>query len=112
REHKVLKSPFGYDAPLLIVCCADPSLYPASTEVDDTPENYALIDLSIAVSFLNLRATELGLGAVFVAWIYRDRLREALNIPDNYVIPYVLPIGYPAEDPAPRTRKNLKEIVF
>ncbi|MFH1978357.1 MAG: nitroreductase family protein, partial [Candidatus Aenigmatarchaeota archaeon] len=72
KEHNAFKQPFVYDAPLIIICCADPSQYPESVDVDDSPENYALIDLSIASSFLTLRATELGLGTVFVAWIYRD----------------------------------------
>ncbi len=106
------KQPFVGDAPLIIVCCANPKLYPASVDVDDTPENYALIDLSIAASFLTLRATELGLGSVFVAWVYREKLREILNIPKEYIIPYVLPLGYPAEDPSPKLRKEMKEIVF
>jgi len=112
RTHNVFKRPFAYDAPLIIVCCANPKLYPESVDVDNSPEDYALIDLSIATSFLVLRATELGLGTVFVAWVYRDKLREVLNIPDEYIVPFVLPIGYPAEDPAPRTRKELGRIQF
>ncbi len=108
----VFKQSFVNDAPLIIVCCADPSQYPTSTDVDDRPENYALIDLSIAASFLVLRATELGLGTVFVAWIYRDKIKEILNIPKNYIIPFVIPIGYPAEDPTRKPRKNIDEIVI
>jgi len=112
KEHNAFKQPFVYEAPLIIICCADPKLYPKSVDVDETPEHYALIDLSIASSFLVLRATELGLGSVFVAWIYRDRIKEALNIPKEYVIPFVLAIGYPAEDPNPKPRKELNEILF
>jgi nitroreductase len=112
KQNNAFKQPFVYDAPLIIVCCADPRKYPGSVDVDRSPENYALIDLSIAASFLMLRATELGLGSVFVAWIYRDKIREVLNIPKDYVIPYVIPIGYPAEDPAPKSRKELNEITF
>ena len=112
KECNAFKQPFVYDAPLIIICCADPNKYPKSVDVDDTPEHYALVDLSIASSFLVLRATELGLGAVFVAWLYRDKLKEALGIPEEYIVPFVLPIGYPDEDPAPKPRKELKEIVF
>lgn len=106
------KQSYVYDAPLIIVCCADPSQYPESTDVDETPVNYAYIDSAIAASFLVLRATELGLGTVFVAWIYRDKLKKILNIPENYVIPFVLPIGYPDENPDPKPRKDLKEIIL
>jgi len=112
KENGVFKQPFVNDASLIIVCCANPKLYPPSVDVDDTPQNYALTDLSIASSFMVLRAEELGLGSVFVAWVYRDKLRETLNIPKEYIIPFVLPIGYPAENPAPRSRKELKDILF
>ena len=111
-KHKVFKQPFVNDAPLIIVCCADPSQYPKSVDVDETPINYARIDLSIAASFLVLRATELGLGTVFVAWIYRDKIKEILNIPKNYIIPFVIPVGYPAEDPITKPRKDLNEIIL
>jgi nitroreductase len=111
-KHEAFKQPFVNDAPLIIICCADPSQYPKSTEVDESPDIYAYIDLSIAASFLVLRATELGLGTVFVAWIYRDIIKELLNIPQNYIIPFVIPVGYPAEDPAPRSRKRLDEIIL
>jgi nitroreductase len=111
-KQKVFKQPFVNDAPLIIVCCADPSQYPKSVDVDETPINYAYIDLSIAASFLVLRATELGLGTVFVAWIYRDKIKEVLNIPKNYIIPFVIPVGYPAEDPVPKPRKDLSKIIL
>jgi nitroreductase len=111
-EAGAFKQPFVNDAPLIIVCCADPSQYPKSADVDEAPVNYAYIDLSIAASFLVLRATELGLGSVFVAWIYRDKIKEILNIPKNYIIPFIIPMGYPAEDPIPKPRKNLNDIIF
>ena len=108
----VFKRPFVNDAPLIIICCADPAQYPESADVDETPIHYAYIDLAIAASFLVLRATELGLGTVFVAWIYRDKIKEILNIPKNYIIPFVIPVGYPAENPIPKPRKDLKEIIL
>jgi len=111
-KNKVFKQPFVNDAPLIIVCCADPSQYPKSVDVDEIPEHYAYIDLSIAASFLVLRATELGLGTVFVAWIYREKIKEILSIPENYIIPFVIPIGYPDEEPPEKPRKNLNEITL
>ncbi|MDP2709509.1 MAG: nitroreductase family protein [bacterium] len=111
-KNQAFKRPFVGEAPLIIVCAADPSEYPERVDVDETPEHYAYIDLSIAASFLVLRATELGLGTVFVAWIYRDIIKEVLNIPKHYIIPFVIPVGYPAEDPAPKPRKDLKEIML
>ena len=112
KEYEVFRQDYVYDAPLIIICCADPTQYPESVDVDANPNNYAHIDLSIATSFLVLRATELGLGSVFVAWIYRDKIKKILNIPEHYIIPFVIPIGYPAEEPKQKSRKDLGEIVF
>jgi len=112
KENNAFKQPFVYDAPLIIVCCADPKQYPERVDVDDTSENYAIIDLSIASSFLVLRSTELGLGSVFVAWIYRDKIKEILNIPKDYIVPFVILIGHPAEDPPVKPRKELGELIF
>ncbi len=111
-EAGAFKQSFVNEAPTIIVCSADPSLYPERADVDDTPLNYAYIDLSIAASFLVLRATELGLGTVFVAWIYRDIIRKILNIPEHYAVPFVIPIGYPNENPDPKPRKDLSEILL
>lgn len=111
-ENGSFRQSFVSASPVIIVCCADPSQYPESVEVDDTAENYAHIDLAIAASFLTLRATELGLGSVFVAWINREKIKEILNIPSNYIIPFVIPIGYPAENPDTRPRKTIEEILI
>ena len=108
----MFKQPYVYDAPLLIICCANPLLYPKPIEVDDKSENYAHIDLSIASSFLVLQATELGLGTVFVAWMDRKKIRKILNIPKEYIIPFAISIGYPDEEPSKKSRKDLNEIVF
>jgi len=115
KKHNVFRQPFVYDAPLIVICCADPKKYPKKVDIDNTSKDYALIDLSIASSFLVLRATELGLGAVFVAWIYRNKIKEILNIPKNYIIPFVIPMGYPTgerRDPSLRSRKKMDEILF
>ncbi|MFC1697904.1 nitroreductase family protein [Nanoarchaeota archaeon] len=105
KEKEVFKQPYIYTAPLIIVCCADPSLY-------NSGENYSLIDLSIASSFLVLRATELGLGSVFVGLIEREKIKEVLNISKDFILPFVIPIGYPDENPVPKPKKEMKEIIF
>ncbi|MFH1445336.1 MAG: nitroreductase family protein [Nanoarchaeota archaeon] len=112
KKEKAFEQPYVYDAPLIVVCCANPQLYPKMESADSSSDEYALIDLSIAASFMVLRAVELGLGSVFVAWVYPDKIRKVLGIPEEYIIPFVLPIGYPAENPNQRPRKGLDEITF
>ncbi len=112
KSKEVFIQSYVYDAPMVIICCADPSQYPEKTDVDEDSNNYAEIDLSIATAFLTLRATELGLGSVYVAWIDRKRIKEHLNIPGHYIIPFVIPIGYPDEEPNQKDKLYLDEILI
>ena len=52
-------------------------------------------DLSFASQNLVLRSTELGLGTCYIGMVNRDKLKEILNIPQNYLLPYVIIAGYP-----------------
>ncbi len=81
-------------------------------------ENH-LIDLSIAMAYMSLAATELGIGTCFVGWFNEKYLKKLLNIPRNYHIGSLLAMGYPLKDSddqgiggiKPRPRKKLSEIV-
>lgn len=59
-------------------------------------ENY---DAGLAVENMILVALEEGIGSCCIYNIKRDELRELLNIPDDYIISLVLPLGYPDESP-------------
>ncbi len=55
-------------------------------------------DYGIAAQNIMLGAKEKGLGGCMIASINRDRLREALSIPDIYAISLVLALGRPREE--------------
>lgn len=55
------------------------------------------IDPGIACQSMLLGAVEIGLGGCIIGNIHRDKLREALSIPKQYEILYVLAIGKPKE---------------
>jgi Nitroreductase len=57
-------------------------------------------DLSIAIENIFIQITEMGLGSFWknVLPSETDNIRLAFNIPDNYRILSVLPIGYPARE--------------
>jgi len=113
RENGIFSQDFVYQASAIIVCCADPGAYKERSEKFDNPnEIRAIRDLSIASSFLVLRATELGLGTCYVGWINREKIRDILDIPRDYRIPYVITVGYPAEQPESTSRKNIDEILL
>ncbi len=70
-----------------------------------------IIDASIALSFMMLQATELGLSTCWLGLVNADMLKETLNIPENFNIVAVTPLGYAAEDGLKRRRKTFEQMV-
>ncbi|MBW2992614.1 nitroreductase family protein [Candidatus Woesearchaeota archaeon] len=113
RENEVFMQDFVYNAPAIIFCCTNPEAYKKRVEGWDFPNDIrAVRDLSIASSYLVLRATELGLGTCYVGWLKDEKIKEILNIPKENIIPYVITIGYPAEKPNPTPRNSIDEVIF
>jgi nitroreductase len=56
-------------------------------------------DVGAAAQNIILGALSKGIGSCWLISINRERLREVLKIPDNYLIDSVLALGYPAEEP-------------
>jgi hypothetical protein len=42
----------------------------------------------------------------------RKKIKELLEIPKNYVLPFVIVAGYPDENPKASSRKSIKEILI
>lgn len=57
-------------------------------------------------------ATELGLGTCYIGLVNRDKIKEILDIPKNFIVPFVITVGYPAEKPKPTPRNKLKKIIL
>ncbi len=90
-------------APLAIVVLAVPG---------ESPTSY-LVDASLFAMYLWLALHCLGLGAVWVQALRNTRdIREILKIPEDYVPIGILAVGWPAERPEAKPRRNIEEIVF
>ena len=117
RKEDIFKQDFVYNAPLIIVCCADPDLYlkvkpsPASS-VDDLNELRAVRDLSIACQNMVLRAVELGLGSCYIGWMEKEKIKQVLDIPMKFVAPYSICFGYSDEDSKEKKKKSKEEILL
>ena len=77
-------------------------------------KEYWIHDCSAATMNILLAAKGLGLGAVWTG-VYpgEDRVavvREVLSIPEGYAPLNVIPLGYPAENPPPKDKWNVKKI--
>ncbi len=105
-------------APLFIVCVADIRARikeEAAIAVDESSAaeevKQIIRDTSIAMTQMMLEADHLGLATCWVAWFTQQEIRPILQIPaDKYVVG-ILTLGYGAENPAARPRKELEEIV-
>jgi len=97
---------FVEQAPITIVAC--------STEPErimPCGQHAYTVDLSIAVSFMILEATELGLGTCWLGAFDEEAVKNVLDIPEEIRVPAMFTVGYADEDPAPRPRKDLNQIV-
>ena len=70
------------------------------------------VDCSIALSFMMLEAAEQGLGTCWLGAFRADEVAKVLDLPEGDVVVAVSPLGYPAEKPAPRPRKEAAEVVL
>ncbi len=112
-ENEIFSQKFVYTAPIIIICCTDPRAFrKRDDELDDTNRIRAVRDLSIASSFMVLRAQELGLGTCYVGWMKKEEVKKLLSIPEECIALYAITVGYPAEQPSSRPRKNSGEIVL
>ena len=119
------------EAPVIFVVCGNPAEAFVKIHKDDQVviadqgyleeaqksgpvvwESGLLVDLAIPMDHLSLAAVAEGLGGCWVAGVQEEKLKTLLGIPDTWRAPAVMPVGYPMENPDPRRRKPLEEIVF
>ena len=94
-------------APIVICACAVPSQ--AWSRMDN--KNYSEVDVTIAMDHLVLAATDLGLGTCWIAAFDPAAAREVLGLPNGVEPIAFTPLGYPADQPKPKKRKALSELV-
>jgi nitroreductase len=79
--------------------------------VTDPSAKWTHVDPAIAMDHLTLRAREMGLGTCWIGAFDEGRMREFLGIPEGKVTVIGMTLGYPGEDPAPRPRRDLGELL-
>ena len=105
---RVYRADWLSDAPTVICVCMVPS--EGWVRKQDN-KNHDEIDAAIAMDHIILAATNLGLGTCWIAAFDPDAAREVFNLPENLVPVLLTPLGYPADEPAKKTRRPLEEIV-
>jgi nitroreductase len=95
-------------APIVICACAVTA--EAWVRLSDA-KNHANIDAAIAMDHLILAAANEGLGTCWVCAFDPIAAREVLRLPEGVEPVAFTPLGWPADQPRPKKRKPIEELV-
>jgi nitroreductase len=94
-------------APLVICACGIPD----RNWVRGDGKNYNDVDVSIVMDHIILQAADLGLGTCWIGAFDADAARELLRLPQGVEPIAFTPLGYAADAPRPKRRRELEELV-
>lgn len=103
----VYSKPWFVQAPLVLCVCGIPS----EAWVRRDGRQYLYVDAAIVMDHIVLAACNLGLGTCFIAAFDEMNARKALAIPDEAEPILITPVGYPADKPKPKIRKDITDLV-
>jgi len=105
---KIYRRPWFVQAPLVIAVCA----ISAQAWVRESDRfNARLIDAAIVADHLILAAANAGLGTCWIAAFNVEAARSVLRLPDEAEPVIFTPLGYAADEPGPKERKPLEDLV-
>lgn len=105
---RIYSRPWFLQAPLILCVCA---LHAQAWVRSEDSFNAAMVDSAIVMDHMILAATDLGLGTCWIAAFNIAAARQVLDLPDDVQPVILTPLGYPADEPGPKTRKTLNELV-
>lgn len=106
---KAYPAPFFRQAPVVIVICTD--VAQGWTRDRHDGKNYCEVDAAIAIDHMTLAATDNGLGTCWIGAFNPTMVSEVMGLPEGIEPLAMLPIGCPAEEGRPKTRKAFDEVV-
>ena len=98
--------PATVNAPVMIAVCSN------LTHVMNCGHPCAPMDCAIASTDMLLQAAELGIFGCWLGNFDQELAKKAMNVPEDYTVYTVIPMGYPAEEPPGRPRKEMDEVVI
>ena len=113
-RHKETLKLLGYACDdQLFVAEADTVICSCATKSDvlmPNGEATHTMDVSVAISYMMLQATELGLGSCWIANFNEEKVKKLLRIPEDVKVISLLTIGYPHFIPPSAERKKIAEV--
>ena len=99
------------EASVVIVVCADEKL--AEQSYGERGKSlYCLQDTAAATQNILLTAYSLGLGSCWIGAFKEKEIRQVIRAPKEMRPIALIPIGYPDEAPAARSRRLVSEIMY
>ncbi len=101
-------------SPLVVVAFAEKkkSGFYKGEAMTNKGDYWYMFDVALALQNMVLAAWEEGIGSVYLGLFDAEKVRIALNIPDNYEVVAIVPFGYPDEEPKCPPRKETKDLVY
>jgi nitroreductase len=113
-KHKLVDAALGQqfltEAPVVIVVCADLSVY-RTRYPERGVELYCIQDTAAAIENLMLAAVALGLGTCWMGAFDEDQAAQAMNLPKGIRPLAIIPVGHPTSPATARPRKPLQDVV-
>jgi nitroreductase len=101
---------FIEEAAVVIVVCANENR--SSQRYRDRGKTlYCIQDTAAATQNIHLAAYSLGLGTCWVGAFKEPEVSRILNVPQGIRPVAIVPVGYAAESPSPRTRRSMEQVV-
>jgi nitroreductase len=97
-----LVSGFLKNAPIVIVGCANPKVMLTG--------KWAVVDTTIALENMVIAAWSLGVGSCWIGAFDEQKVKNVLQIPEKWKVVALLSLGYPAENPESRKKKEKSEL--
>lgn len=96
------------EAPIVVCVCA---VHGSGWTRRQDGKNYDDVDAAIVMDHLILAATDAGLGTCWIGAFDPVAAREVLELPDHVEPIAMTPLGYAADQPGPKQRKPVADLV-
>ncbi|HDN05059.1 MAG TPA: nitroreductase [Chloroflexi bacterium] len=106
---KIYPKEWFVQPPLILCVCCQPEKGWVRKKYDN--QNYAVVDAAIVVDHMTLQAADLGLGTCWIGDFNPLAAREFLDLPSDAEPVAFTPLGYPLDQPGPKKRKDLTDLV-
>lgn len=104
-------SKWAEKAPVLVAVVSDRGNFTSRIGNFFRRTEFYLVDQGISGEHFVLRAHDLGLGTCWIGWLNSNKAEKFFKLPKGKKIEHLISVGYPAEAPAPRPRKEFAESV-